>query len=41
MTSFDQKLTEVAVEGRKLVYNVRFTSYKALSRRRRQSRDRK
>jgi len=32
---------EVAVEGRKLVYTVRLTSYKAVARRRRQSRDRK
>jgi len=32
---------EVAVEGRKLAYNVHFTSYKAVARRRRQSRDRK
>jgi len=32
---------EVAVEGRKLGYTVQFTSYKAVARRRRQSRDRK
>jgi len=32
---------EVAVEGRKLVYTVHFTSYKAVARRRRQSRQRK
>jgi len=32
---------EVAVEGRKLVYIVYFTSYKAVARRRRQLRDRK
>jgi len=31
----------VAVEGRKLAYTVRLTSYKAVARRRRQSRDRK
>jgi len=32
---------EVPVEGQKLAYNVHFTSYKAIARRRRQSRDRK
>jgi len=32
---------EVVVEGRKLEYTVPFTSYKAVARRRRQSRDRK
>jgi len=32
---------EVAVEGRKLTYTVRLTSYKAVACRRRQSRDRK
>ena len=32
---------EVAVEGRKLLYTVSFTSYKAVAHRRRQSRDRK
>jgi len=32
---------EVPVEGRKLAYIVHFTSYKAVARRRRQSRDRK
>jgi len=32
---------EVAVEGRKPAYTVHFTSYKAVARRRRQSRDRK
>jgi len=32
---------EVAVEGRKLAYTVHFTSYKAVARRRRHSRDRK
>jgi len=32
---------EVAVEGRKLAYSVHLTSYKAVARRRRQSRDRK
>jgi len=44
--SFDRKwrhLTgshlEAAVEGRKLAYTVHFTSYKAVTRRRRQSRD--
>jgi len=34
-------LLEVAVEGRKLAYTVHFTSYKAVARWRRQSRDRK
>jgi len=34
-------LLEVAVEGQKLPYNVHFTSHKAVSRIRRQSRDRK
>jgi len=32
---------DVAVEGRKLAYTVRLTSYKAVARRRKQSRDRK
>jgi len=32
---------EVAAEGRKLVHTVLFTSYKAVARRRRQSRDKK
>ena len=32
---------EVAAEGRKLAYTVHFTSYKAVARTRRQSRDRK
>jgi len=31
----------MAVEGRKLAYTVHFTSYEAVARRRRQSRDRK
>jgi len=34
-------LLEVDVEGRKLAYTVHFTSYKAVARSRRQSRDRK
>jgi len=32
---------KVAVEGRKLTYSLDFTCYKAVARRRRQSRDRK
>jgi len=39
--SFDGSHLEVAVKGRKLSYTVHFTTYKAVARRRRQSRDRK
>jgi len=39
VTSFDRKSREVAVVGRKLAYTVNFASYKAVARRRRQSRD--
>jgi len=38
---FTRSHLEVAVESRKLTYTVRFTSYKAIACRRRQSRDRK
>ena len=38
VTSSDRNL-EGAVGGRKLAYTVRFTSYKAVARRRRHSRD--
>jgi len=41
VTSFDWSLLEVAVEGRKVTYTVRFTCYKTVARSRRQSRDRK
>jgi len=41
VTSFDRKTLEVAVEGRKLAYTVRLTSYKVVACRRRQSRDSK
>ena len=41
VTSFDEKSLEVAVEGRKLAYTVHFTSYRAATPRRRQSRDKK
>ena len=41
VTSFDHKSPGVAVEGRKRAYTVNLTSYKAVARRRRQSRDRK
>ena len=41
VTSFDRKSLEVAVDGWKLPYTVRFISYKAVARRRRQSHDRK
>jgi len=41
VTSFDRKSPGVAVECRKLTNTVRFTSYKAVARRRRQSRGRK
>ena len=39
VTSFDRKSPEGTVEGRKLTYTVRFTSYKAVARRRMRSRD--
>ena len=39
--SFDRKSLGSGVEGQKLQYTVHFTTYKAVSRRRRQSRDRK
>jgi len=41
VTSFDWKYQEVAVDCRKLEYIVHFTFYKAVSRRGRQSHDRK
>jgi len=41
VTSFDRKSPEVAVKGRKLMYHVPFTSYKAVSRRWRESCDEK
>jgi len=41
VTSFAGSHLEVAVEGLKLAYTVHFTSYKAVARSRRQSRDRK
>jgi len=41
VTSFDRRHSKVAVEGRKLAYSVHFIFYKAVARRRRQSRDRK
>jgi len=41
VTSFKRMSLEVAVKGRKLTYNVHFTSYKAVARSRRQSCNRK
>jgi len=41
VTSFHRKSPGSGLEGRKLTYSVRFTSYKAAARRRRQSRGRK
>jgi len=38
VTSFDRKSPKMAVESRKLAYTVHFTSYKAVGRRRKQSR---
>jgi len=41
VTSFDRKSPKLVVEGQKLAYTVHFSSYKAVARWRRQSRDRK
>jgi len=41
ITSYAGSHLDLAVEGRKLVYTVHFTSFKAAARRRRHSRDRK
>jgi len=41
VTSFAGSIQEVAVESQKVVYTVHFTFYKAVARKRRQSRDRK
>jgi len=41
VTSFERSHLEVGVEGRKPTYTVRLTTYKAVARRRKPSRDRK